>query len=87
MRRLREDSGQLTASRARQGKIGISGPVGPDGWLVRSSGAVEVLGFHQHIERLPDEKFLGFKVDALREAIEAKGHENFDVALLNALVL
>lgn len=65
---------------------GVSGPVGPDGWLVRSSGAVEVFGFHHHIEGLPNEEPFGFEVDALGKAVEAEGHEDFDAGLLNALV-
>jgi hypothetical protein len=48
---------------------------------------VEVLGFQHHVERLPNEKSLGFKVDALGEAAEAEGHQNLDAALFNALVL
>ena len=63
------------------------GPVGPDGWLVRSSGAVEVLRFHQHIEGFPHEKLFGFEVDAVRKAVETEGHEDLNVALLNGLVL
>ena len=66
--------------------VGVSGPVGPDGWLVRSSGAVEVFGFQHHIEGLPNEKPFGFEVDALGKAVEAEGHEDFDAGLLNALV-
>ena len=43
-------------------------------------------GFHHHVEGFPHEKPFRFQVDALGEAVEAKGHENLDVALLNALV-